>query len=196
MKFFRLFVVVFAILMIAACSNNSEQNSNTGSSFGAVGDFSAVTQDGEDFNVKNLEGSWWVADFIFTNCETVCLPMTANMVQLQSMLEDEGFDDVKLVSFSVDPERDTPEVLTEYANEYGADLNRWTFLTGYDFATIKDYATGTFKNLVEEPPEGSDQVTHATYFFLVDPNGNIVSHYSGTKPEQMADIVNDLKKFQ
>lgn len=197
-KFIRFSIIGFAILIIAACSNNEQQGSNVenNAGLGNVGDFSAITQSGEEFNVKDLEGSWWVADFIFTNCETVCLPMTANMVQLQSMLEDEGFDDVKLVSFSVDPERDTPEVLTEYANEYGADLNRWTFLTGYDFATIKDYATGTFKNLVEEPPEGSDQVTHATYFFLVDPNGNIVSHYSGTKPEQMADIVNDLKKFQ
>lgn len=198
MKFIRNFFIGIAVLFLVACSSDSQQDSNNenNAGLGNVGEFSAISQSGEEFNVTDLQGSWWIADFIFTHCETVCLPMTANMAKLQGMLEEEGLDDVKLVSFSVDPDRDTPEVLTAYAEEYGADLDRWTFLTGYDFDTIMNYSVETFKNWVAPPPEGSDQVEHGTSFFLVDPEGNIVSHYSGTRSEQMEDIVNDLKKIQ
>src|SRR5690625_2658712 len=153
MKYFRLSMIVLGILLLAACGSNDNglQGGDTSSSpgsIGNVGQFTAIDESGEDFDVANLQGNWWVADFIFTNCTTVCLPMTANMVKLQGMLEEEGLDDVKLVSFSVDPDRDTPEVLTEYAKENNADLDRWTFLTGYDFDTIKDYSMETFKSIV------------------------------------------------
>lgn len=194
MKYIRLLLIALTVLFVAACGNGGEQE-NTATQQTArenVGDFAAINHNGEEFNVQNLQGQWWVADFIFTNCTTVCLPMTANMKKLQDKLDSEGLD-VKLVSFSVDPDRDTPEVLTEYANEYGADLDRWTFVTGYDFDTIKEYSVKTFKNLVEAPPEGDDQVTHGTSFFLVDPDGNIVNHYSGTKAEEMDRIIEDIK---
>src|SRR5699024_1668166 len=160
-----------------------------------VGDVSGINESGEDFSVADLQGEWWVADFIFTNCTTVCLPMTANMATLQGMLDEEGYDDVKLLSFSVDPDNDTPEVLTDYAEEYGADLNRWTFLTGYEFEEIKEYSLNTFKSLVEAPPEGEDQVDHGIRFFLIDPEGNIKSHYSGTNTEDLEALMTDLKNF-
>src|SRR5699024_853354 len=133
MKHLQLLIIALGILILAACGNSSEnepQGESSAFSEG-VGSFLAIDESGEDFDVAELQGHWWVADFIFTNCTTVCLPMTANMGKLQSKLEDEGLDDVKLVSFSVDPDRDTPEVLAEYAEENGADLDRWTFLTGY-----------------------------------------------------------------
>lgn len=198
MKIARLLLIGLIAIFLAACNNESKQGAHDGNGggLGNVGEFSAITQSGEEFNVTDLKGSWWVADFIFTNCTTVCLPMTANMAKLQQMLEDEGLDDVKLVSFSVDPDRDTPEVLTAYGEEYGADFNRWYFLTGYEFDEIMNYSVETFKNWVAPPPEGSDQVEHGTSFFLVDPEGNIVSHYSGTQSDQMQTIVDDLKKFQ
>lgn len=200
MNYLRLIIIALAVLFIAACGNDSLQEGQNQQaqqdSMNNVGEFEAVTQSGDSFNVTDLQGNWWVADFIFTNCTTVCLPMTANMIKLQGMLEDEGLDDVKLVSFSVDPERDTPEVLTEYAEEYGADLNRWTFLTGYEFEAIKDYAVGTFKNWVAPPEDGDDQVGHASYFFLVNPDGEIVAPYSGTQKDQMEDILNDIKRLK
>lgn len=200
MRHLRLLVVGLFILMLTACggdplSDGAQQQEEQGVS-NHVGEFEAITESGEAFNVSDLEGHWWVADFVFTNCTTVCLPMTTNMVKLQGMLEDEGLDDVKLVSFSVDPENDTPEVLSEYAEEYGADLDRWTFLTGYDFEDIEQYSIDTFKNWVAPPPEGDDQVEHGTAFFLIDPNGNIQSHYTGTKEEQMENIITDIKKLK
>src|SRR5690625_171089 len=194
MKYLRtLIILTTALLLLSACNNgdSTEQGETK-----QVDEFTAVTQDGEEFNTSDLEGHWWVADFIFTNCETVCIPMTANMLKLKEMLEEEGLDDVKLVSYSVDPERDTPEVLQEYAEENGVDLDRWTFLTGYDFEEIEQYAIDTFKVWVAAPEEGSDQVEHASYFSLVSPEGRIENHYSGTKAEQMENIIEDLKRLQ
>lgn len=199
MKHLRLLVIVCSIGLLAACGGLSQPEQakiKTGPDTNHVGEFSAVNQAGEDFNVTDLKGQWWVVDFVFTNCTTVCLPMTANMTSLQKKLADAGLEDVQLVSFSVDPDRDTPEVLTAYAEEYGADLENWTFVTGYDFNTIRDYSITTFKNLIEPPPEGDDQVTHGTAFFLVNPEGEIVSHYSGTKADQMDQIVNDIKNWK
>lgn len=194
MKHLRiLLVVTMSLLLLSACNNSNSQEQAESRK---VEDFTAITQDGEEFNVSDLEGHWWVVDFIFTNCETVCIPMTANMAKLQDMLEEEGLDDVKLVSFSVDPERDTPEVLQAYAEENGADLDRWTFLTGYDFSEIEEYAVDVFKVWVSAPEEGSDQVEHASYFSLVSPDGRIESHYSGTEADQMENIVADLKRLK
>ncbi|HZW68082.1 MAG TPA: SCO family protein [Pseudogracilibacillus sp.] len=197
MKQVRLLILVLSVLFIAACGGDDYESKNVDPNLSDnVGNFSGLNEAGEEFSVADLQGHWWVADFIFTNCTTVCLPMTSNMVTLQGMLEDEGLDDVKLLSFSVDPDNDTPEVLTDYANEYGADLNRWTFLTGYDFETIQNYSLETFKSLVDAPDEGDDQVEHGTRFFLIDPEGNIKSHYSGMNSEELEAIVNDIKNFQ
>lgn len=194
MKHLRLLIIVLGVVLLAACSNSgNEPQEGDANTIGNVGDFTAVNEAGEDFNVADLEGHWWIADFIFTNCTTTCLPMTANMGKLQDMLEDEGLDDVKLVSFSVDPDRDTPEVLLEYAEENGADLDRWTFLTGYDFETIEEYSIETFKSIVAPPPEGDDQVSHGTSFFLIDPEGNIQNFYKGINMEEVEQIVADLK---
>jgi len=197
MKLVRLLILGLSILFIAACGGDDYESKNVDPNLSDnVGDFSGVNEAGEEFSVADLQGHWWVADFIFTNCTTVCLPMTSNMVTLQGMLEEEGLDDVKLLSFSVDPDNDSPEVLTEYANDYGADLNRWTFLTGYDFESIQNYSLETFKSLVDAPDEGDDQVEHGTRFFLIDPEGNIKSHYSGMNSEELEAIINDIKNFQ
>ncbi len=124
-------------------------------------DFEFTTQDNEKLSLDDLKGKYWIADFVFTNCTTVCLPMTTNMSELQDMMEEEGLNEhVELVSFSVDPDRDTPEALKDYAKSYDADLKNWTFLTGYDFETIKELSIKSFKSLLAAPPEGDDQVTH------------------------------------
>lgn len=189
-------VITFAsllILVLAACSGlNIETNMSE-----EVADFEFTTQDNGTKSLNDLKGKFWVADFVFTNCTTVCLPMTSNMSQLQDKMKEEGLDeDIELVSFSVDPDYDTPEVLSDYAEEYNADLDNWTFLTGYDFQTIKELSIKSFKNMVQEPPEGSDQVTHGTSFFLVDPEGNVVKSYDGVSPESMDEILEDLKAVQ
>ena len=185
----RLLVVVAFTIFLFGCGEAIETNMNED-----VLEFEVTTQENETFSLDDLKGDYWVADFIFTNCTTVCLPMTANMKGLQDQMKEEGIDDVQLVSFSVDPDYDTPEVLKAYGDNYEADFSNWTFLTGYDFQTIKEISIKSFKSLLAEAPEGSDQVTHGTRFFLVNPEGKVIKNYDGVQSASMDTIINDLKK--
>src|SRR5690554_1167574 len=187
----RVFLLI-TVLTLAACGGNKVETTMNE----PVEDFEATTQDGDTLTRDDLKGQWWVADFIFTNCTTVCLPMTSDMKKLQDKLEEAGVENYHLVSFSVDPERDSPEVLKQYAEDYGADLSNWTFLTGYEFDYIKDLAVNSFKNLVAAPAEGDDQIMHGSYFFLVNPDGEVIKNYSGTEADEMDQIVEDLKNLQ
>lgn len=197
MNRFKFFIKLSAlslilILTLAACGDKEPIETSMSQE---VADFEFTTQDNEKMGLKDLEGTYWIADFIFTNCTTVCLPMTSNMANLQEKINNEGLD-IQLVSFSVDPEYDTPEVLKEYSEEYNADLDNWTFLTNYDFQTIKELSIKSFKNMVSEPPDGSDQVTHGTSFFLVNPEGTVIKNYNGIQKDSMDDIFEDLKALK
>src|SRR5690606_20597230 len=141
---------------------------------------------------SDLEGERWIADFIFTNCTSVCLPMTYNMSQLQDRLNEEGID-IQLVSFSVDPDYDTPELLRETGESYNADFRNWTLLTRYEFDTIKELSIKSFKSPLIEPPEGSDQVTHGVFFYLISPDHEIIKYYDGVDEKQIDVIISDLK---
>ncbi|KKE79091.1 SCO family protein [Oceanobacillus caeni] len=188
MKFLK-FLSLSLFLFLAACGGYPIETNMSQE----VANFNFTTQDNESLSLKDLEGEWWIADFIFTNCTTVCLPMTHNMSQLQSKLKEENLD-VKLVSFSVDPEFDSPEVLKQYGESYEADFTNWSFLTGYDFDTIKELSIKSFKNLVVEPKE-DDQVMHGTSFFLVSPEGEVIKNYSGVDATEIDSIVADLKEL-
>ena len=188
MRILKIVSFTFILMILAACGGENIETTMSEN----VDDFEFTTQDNESFGLDDLKGTYWVADFVFTNCTTVCLPMTSNMAYLQDLIQEEDLD-VQLVSFSVDPDYDTPEVLKEYAEEYDADVDNWTFLTGYDFDTIKELSIKSFKNMVQEPPEGTDQVTHGTSFFLVNPEGKVIKSYNGVQKDSMEDILEDLK---
>ena len=189
MKYVKGAFFILFILFLGACGAEIESNMPEDST---VADFEFTTQDGDTLSLDDLKGEWWIADFIFTNCTTVCIPMTTNMVTLQEMMKEENLD-AQLVSFSVDPEVDTPEVLTNYAAGYGADLSNWTFLTGYDFETIKELSLESFYADLRQEPD-SDQVSHVVRFHLINPEGEIIKSYSGTNLDEIEAIVEDLKK--
>lgn len=183
-------IILFTALFLVACSSSPEIETNMSKD---IPDFVYTSEAGEEFGLEDLKGQWWVADMIFTNCTTVCIPMTSNMALLQEMVKEEGLDDkMQFVSFSVDPDYDTPEVLTEYAKDYEADLSNWTFLTGYDFETIQELSIKTFQSSLMEPM-GDDQVIHGTRFYLVDPEGTVVKYYEGSSGQEMDAILEDLK---
>ena len=142
----------------------------------SVPDFSLTDQRGEMLVLSDMKGKIWVADFIFTNCPTICPAMTQEMARLQSEFV---ADPVYFVSFSVDPERDTSAVLSRYATAYGADERRWHFLTG-DKADIYQLAEEGFS--LAAGHKGTE-ILHSTRFVLVAPDGNIYGHYdSRSKP--------------
>lgn len=159
-----------------------------------VGDFTGVNQDGKKVSYSDLKGKVWVVDFMFTNCDTVCSPMTANMAELQRKLADEEVD-AQLVSFSIDPENDQPGVLKEYASGVGADFSNWALVTGYKQEFIESFANTSFMAAAAKL-EGSNQFVHSTSFYLVDKKGIVVQKYEGVSEPPYEQIVKDIKSLQ
>ncbi|QDP40027.1 SCO family protein [Radiobacillus deserti] len=187
MKYIK-WIGLLLILFLSACGSTYNGDFNY-----EVQPFSFENQDGKMVTKEQFEGKFWVADMIFTNCQTVCPPMTANMARLQQKLEDENLD-VELVSFSVDPENDTKEILKEYVSERGGTFENWNLLTGYPFKTIKEFSIKSFKAPVEKIAD-SDQRVHTYYFYLVTPEGNAIKRYDGRKAAEMDTIIEDIKSM-
>ncbi|HHY71723.1 MAG TPA: SCO family protein [Bacillus bacterium] len=179
-------LLVFSLLVVTACNQPKFQAKYDW----PMADFSAINQDNEKFGPSDMKGKIWLANFVFTNCNSVCPPMTANMARLQRQMAEAKIKDVDIVSFSVDPERDTPEALKEFASKFEADLSNWQFLTGYTGEDIKRIAK-SFKTLAEAEP-GTDQFTHDTKIFLINEDGIIVKGYNGLQV-QYDEIIADLK---
>nr|WP_205831559.1 SCO family protein [Bacillus sp. RO2] len=142
-----------------------------------MANFQYINQDNEQVSLENLKGEVTVANMVFTNCTTVCSPMTANMARLQRMANEEQLD-VNFLSFSVDPEVDTPEVLKGFGNNFEADYTSWDFLTGYTQKEIEEFGMENFKTIVAKPKNGGE-VVHGTSFYLIDQEGTIIKSYDG-----------------
>ncbi|HHW38476.1 MAG TPA: SCO family protein [Bacillales bacterium] len=153
-------------------------------------DFSFTNQDNQQVGLADLKGKVWLANLIFTNCDTVCPPMTANMAKLQKQMADEKIN-AEIVSFSVDPTRDTPEALKEFASKFQADHSNWNFLTGYTEEEIETLARSSFKTLAKSAP-GTDQFDHGTKIYLINQDGIVVKGYNGLEVPY-EDIISDLK---
>jgi len=186
-------LLIVMILSLSACGGSglTDAGNDVSGSNWEVADFTYTNQNGERFGLSDLEGEVWLANFIFTNCETVCSPMSAHMAKLQQQLQEEGLT-TPIVSFSVDPERDTPDVLRTFADQFGADFSTWHFLTGYSFAEIKALSETSFKSALAEPAEGTDQFTHGTLFYLIDSN-HVIKTYDGVSDVPYDSIVEDVK---
>lgn len=120
--------------------------------------------------------------------------MTAHMTKLQQEAEEAGVD-VEFVSFSVDPEVDTPEKLKEFARNYDLSFDNWHFLTGYDQETIEEFAVSSFKAIVQKP-KNNDQVIHGTKFYVIDQNGVVVKDFNGVENTPYEEIIDVVKALQ
>ncbi|WP_096189424.1 SCO family protein [Evansella halocellulosilytica] len=156
-----------------------------------VTEFSAVNQNGEEMTNEDLEGEWWLAKTIFTRCPTVCMTMTPNMVSLQEELIDRDLD-VRIVSFTVDPEFDTPERLEDYGESYGANFENWDFVTGYSEEDLQDFVLASFKANIQAIPEQND-IMHPTRFYLMNRDGEIVRFYDGDSSFELDPIIDDIE---
>ena len=159
---------------------------------GLVPDFTLTERSGRSVKKSDLLGSYWVASFIFTRCATTCPVAVAQLAKLQTMLPEA----VRLVSFSVDPEHDSPAVLSAYAQQAGAGLDRWLFLTGEKELVYRCIREG-FHLAVEENSDAQDggQVTHSPRFALVDPKGRIRGYYESSNPSDMSRLVKDVDRL-
>lgn len=147
--------------------------------YSQVADFSLTNQDGNMVSLADLRGRVWIADIIFTRCPGPCLRMTQQMKELQSALPKDAR--TRLISLTTDPNYDTPAILKLYGERNGADMSRWTFLTGTK-QQIGNLATGSLKlSAVETKPEdrasATDLWVHSTIFVIVDKRGQLRGVY-------------------
>ena len=156
-------------------------------SYGSVPSFQLVNQNGQPFSSNQLAGKIWIADFIFTSCPGPCPMISSRMSELQKPLEK---TDVHLVSFSVDPEKDTPEVLRGYAEKLHAQPQRWDFLTGPK-ATIYDLSKNGFSLAATDGSEEAGVPVHSTRMVLVDRHGKIRGYYDALGPDAVTKLLAD-----
>ena len=150
-----------------------------------------IDETGKQVNLDAMKGSVTVYDFIFTSCTGTCPIMTNNMRALTPKVDKDA--NVKFVSISVDPARDTPAVLSDYAKRHRNDP-RWTFLTG-DRQSIIDLSVKGFKLAAGDPMPGGEPLLHSSKFAVADKQGVIRAYYDatdGTVPEQVAQAVKVL----
>jgi protein SCO1/2 len=160
--------------------------------FGPVPEFSLTERSGKTESLAGLSGKVWIADFIYTSCTDTCPLQTAEMAKLQEQWKNQR--DLKLVSFSVDPERDTPQALTRYAERFKADADRWLFLTGGKQQIsrliqegFRLSATPALKSAADD-----DVILHSARFVLIDRAAQIRGYYDSRDAEALRRLNKDV----
>jgi protein SCO1/2 len=181
--------VLLVVLLLSACSGGgfkAEHNYK-------IEPFEFTNQHNEKVSLDDLKGKVWLAQFIYTVCTAACPPMMSNLTEVDTKLTEEGIKDYKIVSFSIDPEVDTPKLMQEYLDMYGVeDQQKWEMLTGYTQEKITDFAAKSFKTLVAASPDPT-VIIHQTYFSLVNQDGEVVKTYNGMTDVPFDQIVKDMK---
>lgn len=183
-----LFILLIGIGSFLIWKGFGEQNPRSEGSvlavFGEAPNFSLTERSGRALARRDLVGKPWIADFIFTSCAGQCPLMSLQMAGLQKQFSSES--GLHFVSFTVDPERDTPEVLAQYADRYGAQKERWFFLTGPK-PEIDRIMKGFFLSPADQP------AMHSIRFILVDRQGRLRSYYDSSDPQSMKQLIHDAK---
>jgi protein SCO1/2 len=148
---------------------------NEDSTVHTIPNFRFLTQNAKVFTQDSLKKTYHVANFIFTTCPGICIPLSKKFTELQEKIKDSR--KVRLISYSVDPSHDTPEVLQAYAQKHKAIPGKWIFLTGNEdemFRIVKD----GYKQAVLKTPEGKERITHSEHVVLVDKDLRIRGFYN------------------
>ncbi len=176
----KVFPPFLLLAFLIACSDPASKLPN----YGKVPNFTMTDSNGHRFDRKMMSRAVWVVDFVYTNCPAACPRMTSKMHNIAEKLQ--GQDNVGLLSISVDPARDTPAVLTQFAERYGGATSQWHFLTGTS-PTVHLLAYTTFHvgDLI-------GNMEHSTEFILVDKHGIIRGYYSSFDADEMRKLMKDV----
>lgn len=175
----RLTLILTAALL-ASCNRVPELKS-----LGQIPDFELTSQTGQKVSLNDLKGRVWVADTIFTNCQGPCPMMTSRMRGVAK--EVASLTNVRMVSLSVDPERDTPDALLAYSKNFQANPAQWLFLTGQ--AETLNHVTDQGLHLTKV--DGS--LEHGTKFALVDQKSEVRGYYRPFDREELQKLVSDIR---
>lgn len=185
----RAFQSVLIPFLLVLAGTSCENRGNKIPKYDTVPPFRMTDAFGRPFTEKDLDGKVWIVDFIYTNCPAECPRMSSRMHQMEERTR--GQEDVHLLSISVDPDRDTPEVLKEFAERYGAPNERWQFLTG-DKASVHLLAYQTF-----HVGDVLGKIEHSTKFAVLDKHRTVRGYYSSFSEEDLSNMltgINVLRK--
>jgi protein SCO1 len=164
--------------------------------YGKMPAFRLTDHTGATITDQDLRGRVVVANFIFTRCTTVCPVFTMKMRRVQDRTSDVA-SELKLISFSVDPEHDTPQVLAEYAATHQADADRWRFITG-TFEEVRRVVTDGLAMAMEEmgvQASGAPDIVHAEHFVLFDRAGRIRGYYHSNDATRVEHMLRDARRL-
>ena len=160
---------------------------------GEVPDFTLTDQHGNTVTRDDLRGHVWIADFMFTRCTGICPVLVRSMRAVRDTTEDKPYhDNLRLVSFTVNPTHDTPAVLREYSKTHQADSDNWRFLTTDERAPMWTLIEDGFQLAVQETPDAVLPFSHSGKLVLVDKRGRIRGYYSGLRAEERKALLRDL----
>jgi protein SCO1 len=158
-------------------------------SLGVIGPFELVDQTGKTRSFKDFAGRPWIAGFMFTRCGGTCPRIVQAMTRFRDKLND--YPNLQLVCFSMDPEHDTPDVLSRYAKQQNAEHERWFFLSGKRDEIVR-VTRGDFKLGIEEGIDPEEPILHSPKLVLVDERGVIRGYYDAITNEGMDELVKVL----
>ncbi len=205
----NLILAVAAILLWSACKFNSDKkalpilgnrqavtkNVNgsqvTDTVYQTIPAFSYINQYGDSISNKKLNGEIYVADFFFTTCPSICPIMQRNMLNVYNAFKD--IKDVKIISYTIDPQHDSVPVLKKYADKLGISGNTWWLLQGHKDETYQ-LAKSYLVSVQEKNPAG--EYIHDGYFILIDKQKRIRGTYDGTNADQVSQLINDIKTLR
>lgn len=191
--------VIIGVVLTGLVSLRGRDNSSAAPPvIGPVPAFTLVERSGSPLSRDDLAGQPWVADFIFTRCTGMCPALSTRMAELRRQLRVQGLH-ARLVSFSVDPAHDTPDVLRDYAARFAADDDGWLFVTGDRAALYQLIGQGFRLSVAERSPEqatdGGELITHSDRFVLVDAEERIRGYYHGSDPDTVPALLRDLARL-
>ena len=179
-----LVIVLLAVSFVLSRVRQQQAKSPESLVISQIADFTLTNQAGGTVTLADLRGRVWVADIIFTRCAGPCPRMTQQMKQLEDALPTDC--QAKLVTLTTDPDFDSPEVLQKYATRFGADTNRWTFLTGtkkeIGALAMNGLKLGSQPVSPEEQQDPADLFVHSTYFVVVDKQARLRNVFETAGP--------------
>lgn len=178
-KYILILVPVFVVLVM-----NDYFSKKTLPVLGNINNFILYDQNGNEFSEEDLLGNYWISDFIFTTCAGPCPVMSSQFQGFQEKYSDNS--NLKLLSISVNPQYDTPNILQNYGERYNADFKKWNFLTG-DVNEIHTLALESFKVGDAENP-----IFHSAFFILIDDQAQIRGYYNSTINEDINKMYSDI----
>lgn len=192
MKTIILFLTTISLLLAISCTEKLPLDKDL-----TKKSYDLINQDGKEVIFPEvIKGNVTVMGFIFTHCPDICPMTTHNMYLTEKQLKQEGINDIKFVALSFDPERDTPEVLTKFAEARELDFNSWMLLTGEKNTVnelMKRFDVKAIKTDERTDEEGIPEYSmmHTDRISLIDKNGRLKKNYKGSTLN-IEELVNDI----